>query len=157
MTVRVANTQSEGATVRVNEGSRVNMTCAVDANPPLEGVREWTRGQVAVYQVSAGFVACFGVLMLTAQSMSNCQWAVDRMSEIALCSCKTLLVGTYRCLCGRGRQEKLACGEGLDKFHFDLKMMRATLKAPDEVRSTRQRHQVLVGILARVALRLSRS
>ena len=49
--MRVANTQSVGDTVKVNEQSRVNMTCAVDANPPIQGVREWTKGAVAVYQV----------------------------------------------------------------------------------------------------------
>ena len=51
VSVRVTNTQSQDDTVKVNEMSRVNMTCAVDANPPVDGTREWTKGSVSIYQV----------------------------------------------------------------------------------------------------------
>ena len=53
VTVRVTNRQSEeGNKVKVTERSRVNMTCAVDANPPpIDGVREWSREGASVYQV----------------------------------------------------------------------------------------------------------
>ena len=54
VTVRVTNRQSEEINkFKVTEGSRVNMTCTVDANPPpIDGVREWSKdGAVSVYQV----------------------------------------------------------------------------------------------------------
>ena len=55
VTVRVTNRQSEEVNkFKVTEGSRVNMTCAVDANPPpIDGVRKWSKdGAVSVYQVT---------------------------------------------------------------------------------------------------------
>ncbi len=50
ISVRVTNTQSQGDTVKVNEGNRVNMTCSVDANPPITGRHEWVQGDEVLHQ-----------------------------------------------------------------------------------------------------------
>ena len=45
MSVRVASDPGAGRSVKVNEYSRVNMTCVVDANPPVIGQPEWSKGR----------------------------------------------------------------------------------------------------------------